>query len=903
LRELRGIDAFGNIVSTTDRAGITTTTDYDATGRVTRLGTPKGDSVAWNDTTIGYDLGPVGAQFGGYASRTITRHGNMQENVYHDALGRSALVHRYVWDTSTRTSTRFAYDWRGATVFASYPMEGELHRDAITKGIYTEFDGLGRPVKTERDSELGRLIGTATYLQGAGIRRTDPKGAATTTRYQVLDTPDHGGIIEVAAPEGVQQSIVRDAFGLPRQIAQYGAYEGSLLSQTRHYIYDEFRRLCRTIDPESQSSVVDYDAGNRPLWSAQGIAVRGMDCGRDQVPAGAKTSMSYDTMNRVTAVTHADGSASSTFGYDAVGRVVQANSGITEWSYAYNALGLPTRETLAVEGLNFGLAYGYDANGSLTNTVYPDGRNVDYAPDGLGRPSKAGPYASTARYHPNGELAYFKYGNGIEYLSEQNARLAPGNLSYAKPGGELLFSQDLTYDVNSLLTNISDLVSGSTNNREFIYDALGRLINAKNLNLWNTESFTYDPLNNIRTISNGLSQKRTYLYDSTNKISSIHNPIEEISKITYDSRGNTIDKGSASFSFNLANSLVEVKGKESYAYDAYGRRVLKTRLGSGGAKTYYVYSHRGSLMVERHHESSAADTDYIYLGNKLVSQIKTYVAELPGAIWFSLPSPTNGAFSVYWGGIAGSRYELDEQYNGGPWTGAYRGTSTGHGFFSPRSGGTYIYRVRACAILCSAWVMSSPMGVTLDVGTTVTVPTGIQKGPYSVQWAPAQGAVTYDVEESRDGAWWTTVATATHATSVERPGTTIGSYVYRVLPRNEYGGRRWSPDSAVVTVDPIDRSPPPAPVVTSPRTETVMVPNYPTSIDIFWNEQPRATHYEVKGSNGYSCSTDRTTCKDINIRSQGTYIYDVRSCNNYGCSAWRQSGWIHIYARGEPLEP
>jgi len=891
--ESRTVDPFGDVVVNTDRAGIITTTEYDAMGRVARIGTPRGDSVAWNDTAIFYDLGPVGAQFGGYASRKITQREGMQENVYYDALGRPALVHLYEWGNSLRHSQRRAYDWHGATIFASYPLEGELHRDAITAGVSTGHDVLGRPIKIARDSELGSLVTDFNYHSGATVLATDPKGAITTTRYQVLDTPDHGGVLDVQAPEGVTQAVVRDAFGLPQSITQSGMHDGVSLAQTRQYIYDDAKRLCRTVDPETQSTVFDYDAGDRLIWSEQGAPIAGEGCGREQVSDPARTRRTYDAMNRLTAVSYPDGSGNTNFRYDPMGRLLQAQSGTTDWSYAYNARGLLTSETLSVEGLAFSLAYGYNANGHLTHTVYPSGRNIDHAPNGIGQATMAGGFASSARYHANGALAYFKYGNGIEYLAEQNARLAPASLSYAKPDGALLFSQDLAYDVNGNLLSSRDLGDGGQRAQEFTYDALNRLASATAPNLWGTETYTYDPFNHIRSIAN-ISGVRAYQYDAASRLISAQGSDGQQHQFGYDGRGNVTQRDSTPLSFDLANRLMEVSGKEAYAYDAFGRRVLKTRLGTGGSKTYYVYNRSGSLLHQRDSDRASSGTDYIALGGTLVAQVATTQADLPGAIWFSSASPTDGPYTVMWGGVSGSvAYELEEQRDASGWAQVYRGSATSAE--RPGDGGAYDYRVRACRETCADWVISSQIGVRPKRVEVVHVPPGEwQTGPYTVSWDAPIGATAYDIDEGKYDfpmTNWTRVASDVTELSIIRPGDAPGTYYYRIVAKNAHGHGPWSAETNRVGVQ-------------SPEQPTVGSITYDTPspssgvYSVIWEVNGVTAEVEEQKDGGPWVPITPTSMWVATgfygiktpAHPPGTYVYRVRGCAIFnGCFGWLTS--------------
>ncbi|GAB2584009.1 RHS repeat protein [Dyella jejuensis] len=909
--ESRNFDAFGNTASFTNRAGVTTTNDYDIMGRITRRGAPKGDGVAWSDTFYRYlyaETPDTGIQ-GPHWRYGVTR-GDSDTITDNDALMRPVLNSSRPGPLGTASfiSQSQAYDWRGNAVFSSYPLRDSPSLGLLTQGVHIDYDPLGRAVASHQDSEQGQLTTTQIYLSGARVQTTDPKGATVTTSYQVMDTPSLGDVLRVDAPEGVTQVITRNAYGMPLSITQSGTYQNGQISATRQYVYDGAMRLCRSIQPEIGSTVFDYDTGSRLAWSAQGLAINGAGCGREQVNDAAKTVRNYDAMNNVLSVAYPAGTLSSRFTYDVLGRLASADTGLSRWTYAYNLLGLPTSETLIVDGLAYNLQYGYNANGDLANITYPDGRIVNQSPDAWGRPTQAGDFANAARYLPNGELEYFKYGNGIEYFTEQNARQLPRNLSYALPNGNLLFSQDFSYDANGNLTRADDLAEGSNSQRQFGYDSLNRLTRATAPSPSDAETYSYDPLNNIRSITADTGLQRGFNYDPFNHLNSAVGSDGQTHQFTYDNRGNAIQRDSTPFTFDFANRLTEVSGRESYIYDAFGRRVLKTRLGVGGNKSYYVYDHNGRLILQRDNDVASTETDFIYLGGMLVAQATTRKHDLPGAISFAPGSPSAGTYNVAWGVSEGATtYELEEQYDDGIWTQVYRGPQSNVSY-TDRQGGTYLYRVRACSSTCGGWVISSPMGVTpaaINGWQGIHVPAGVQHGAYTISWDPTVSATSYDVDEYDDADWrgGHRVASDLTSNSLQLPGSTNGFYRYRVLAKNVYGGRTWSENSQDVQVELIPSGPPEMPPITTPKPPfDYPVSKYPVNINLSWDAVARASRYEISINDSPAAATGATSYTAA-LPGYGTWVIGVRACNEDGCSNFSKWGPISTHLPGQPGGP
>lgn len=139
-------------------------------------------------------------------------------------------------------------------------------------GSSTAYDGLGRPINTFADSELGLMTTSIAYLSGFQKSVTNPRGFATTTSYQTFDGPSESAIATTAAPEGVSVAIGRDVFGKPTSITRSGAYYGSgPASVTRSYVYDINQRLCKTVELETGATIQAYDAANNIAWRASGL--------------------------------------------------------------------------------------------------------------------------------------------------------------------------------------------------------------------------------------------------------------------------------------------------------------------------------------------------------------------------------------------------------------------------------------------------------------------------------------------------------------------------------------------------------------------------------------------------------------------------------------------------------
>ncbi|TPG08491.1 hypothetical protein EAH88_09545, partial [Rhodanobacter glycinis] len=784
---------------------------------------------------------------------------------------------------SVQTSTLGTYDAKGQKVFGSYPSATALTftqtpAAAGIQGIATTYDALGRVTQTQQDSELGTLTSSTAYLSGARQQITDPKGNVTTTSYQVFDSPSYNAPILVQAPAGITQAIARDLYGNPLSISQSGLYGTESDSVTKTLIYDAYHRLCRTTEPESGSMVMAYDGANNLAWGAQGLAITGTGCGQEQVATAAQTAHTYDAMNRVLTILPPSGTQSTQYHYTPLGQPDSVVSGISTWSGTYNFRGMLTGESLQLVGQNaWGLGYAHDAYGSLSLVHYPDGENVSYAPDALGRPTQAGSYATGIGYFPNGQVSQFAYGNGTAYAAEQNARQMLSNFSYG-PGSTAQLSEDLSYDANGNITTVADL-TGGPRAKSFGYDALNRLTSANAASLWGTQAYTYDALNNLRTLQSG-SQTSSYHYDTTNKLASISSGATTLTSYLYDNRGNVTGKNATNLVFDQKNQLTQIVGSDTYAYDASGRRVSKT---AGGITTYYFYSQAGQLMYQWA-PGSALSTSFVYLGSKLVGDNESVSLSAPATIGFDA-NPNNGSYTVSWGAVPGADgYALQESYNSGAWTTVYSNNAPSV-VMAGKSGGSYVYQARACAgAVCTPWTGSATLGVRPAL-PSLTVPGGTINGTYTVSWTAPVGATGYDVQERLNSGAWTTIASNTAATAISRPGTTSGSYTYQVSANNAYGSRGWAGSNAV-TVDTTYGV-----VPTAPASLTVPASSNTGGVTLSWSASNLTTRYVVEqssngGTNWTGIYNSSGTSTALSGLADGSYVFHVQACNAYGCSAW-----------------
>jgi len=460
---------------------------------------------------------------------------------------------------------------------------------------------------------------------------------------------------------------------------------------------------------------------------------------------------------------------------------------------------------------------------------------------------------------------------------QKNARLLLSNFSYGK-GGTLKLSEDYAYDNNGNITSISDLTDG-TRTKSFGYDALNRLTQAQAGNLWGTESYAYDPLNNIASrISAG--QTFTYNYDGANRLTSITQGGSNVVALGYDNRGNVTNRSSATLVFDERNQLLQVQGFDTYDYDAAGRRVSK--IANDGKTTLYFYTQAGQLLYQYEPATQKA-TDYIYLGKKMLArnELILVVPDMPASINASASSAGN--FTVSWSGSANATYYLLEQsFNGSGWSQVYDDSGTAKAF-TVTDAGTYSYRIAACnSAGCSAYQTGATVTVVFPPAAvpSISLPASSSTGSYTVAWNAVPAGSTYTLQERINGGAWATVQDNT-AISAALTGRGDGSYDYQVRACNGGGCTSWSSVAtiAVALIPPTPNKP----------SITVSGQDWKPVFTLHWGAVQWATRYEAEQTTSSDVTTiynGPDTTASILVLDEGTVSYRVRACNANGCSAW-----------------
>jgi YD repeat-containing protein len=884
-KEIVNVNGFGEVSSIVDQAGTTTSYAYDALGRIARIDYPSGDAVAWAPKLYSYVYSADALGMGGnHWVRTVTQ-GNRAERTDFDAMLRPVLEGKSEAGTGALyVSTETDYDWKGQKTFVSYPVDGAQNRGAAIKGVHTDYDPIGRVIKTTQASELtvdypAGLQTFTTYLPGGVRRVADPKGNVVSTAFQGFDAPDSDHPVRVDAFDSlgtllVTQTITRDSYGDAHTITQGGV--------KRSTYYDAQHRVCRTDEPETGSEMTAFDAAGNVTWTAAGQPSDDVDrCDLDVVADAAKINRTYDSMNRLVAETYPAGGLALTFGYDLLGKPAQAvsntgagnanNQGEVIWTFGRNKLGLLTAEMLQVDHMSWSLGYGYDANGIQNSVQYPDGETVAMSPNALGQPTAAGRFLSGATYWPDGQVKGYTMGNGAVYSSQPNDRQLLMNFTYGTATPAV--SEDLHYDAAGNITSIIDQApDGGQRSRSFQYDGMNRLVRS-DANLWGTETYAYDALNNILTMGNGTSTTETYVYDTRNRLASISGAVGHT--FEYDLQGNVSKRDGQLMAFDLANRLLSLTGKSDYMYDAAGRRVKTV---AGAAQAYYAYSSDGMLMWE-FNPASGEGTDYVHLGKTLVASKKNVLAPT-ATTTVTAPASVQAsvAYKVSWTAVnTATSYDLQEQPDGGAWATIETGAPLSF-MVTHTAAATFHYQARGCnATGCGPWSTEVTTVVTPSPSAppspaTVTATPASNQQTIAVTWTASATATYYNVEQRVGAAAWSQpVVVNGTSTSVGSAGD--GAYSFQVQACSALGCSGWTLSNTVN----LQHTP------AAPASINVQNPSAGT-IAVSWPTVGYGQTYALQRSTDNANFTDvyygAAAQTSQTVGASGTYWFRVRACNS-----------------------
>ncbi|HRE87815.1 MAG TPA: putative Ig domain-containing protein [Myxococcota bacterium] len=586
LVETTTYDAAGRPLSltqtSTENGGATTrervtTWDYDSTGRLTRTVDPEGHVTTYTYDAAGQLLTVVDAS--GTTAMTYDAAGRMLTRTHKDG-GIERFAYDYAGRLTSHTDpdgvvTTHTYDELGRLVetreggelVVAYTLTpggrvAAVHTpDGVTEHVY---DGAGRIIETRLpavltpDGETRRP--TYTYEldpSGRELAVVDPNGLRTETYYDDAGRtlrkvhPDEselsyawdtaGRLLSSTDELGFTTTFGYDALG---RLSTIEEPEVDGLRPTTRLVHDDFGELRQRIDALGRTTTFTYDRLGREVSRAR--------------PDGLTQRRDYDERGFLVRRVDFDGTEVS-HSYDAMGRLVARTTGALTETFTFSPAGRLTGFTDTRGPTTFE----YDTRGRLSAQVDPDGVELGYGYDAMGR---------VTLLDVQGELTRYTYD-------------AAGRMTrVVTPEGTF----DYTLDLGGRIDSIA-MPNGVTT--RMIFDARNRpldVIHSRSATELARYSSTFSPRGQRLTASDGTTTE-TYTYDPLGRLASVTRAGDSpyAATLAYDAVGNrtamTVDGVTTSHAYGTNHELLsETTAGETttFSYDLRGNRVSTTRASS-----------------------------------------------------------------------------------------------------------------------------------------------------------------------------------------------------------------------------------------------------------------------------------------------------------------------------------
>ncbi len=602
-------DEFGNATQQTDINGKIATTRFGALGRPYYAADNTGQTAT---TTYRWCNGPssvscpVGAA---YRSQTVSAIAGSQQAAptmwtYHDVLGRPILS--VVQAFSPGAGQDFAatcsyYDKKTRPERSSEPFflttpaasgepdfQGGTYDPCVTAPwTRIEYDVLGRPTRTTLPDNTtasvaySGLTTTATNAKGQVSRETknalgqviqtaQANPAAPGSLGMVLDMSHdaHGNLVTMTRNAGNGAIVTRyeyDALG--RRTKTIDPDRG-----TEQAFYNAAGEVIRTIDGTGMDVRIDYDALGR-MWRRQS----GKSSSATAPPAGRIFADGFETPSLPV-----PGLVIDVWRYDTASN----GKGLLHWeertaegedSYrrtmSYDNRGRPSSHATLLEGSTYSESWLYDALGRTW-------RETDAAGGTVERTWTTRGYAYRLRNASTPSEVY-------QQITAQNAR---GQITDELRGAATMTRS--FHPQRGWLTGITATANTTFQNLAYQHDALGNLEQRRDLRGNQTEDFTYDGLNRLKTASVkvGAAAAVTVL------------------NLTYDRLGNICSKNGQPYTYagrdgcnatgtsaTASPHAVTQIGSQTFIYGANG--ALGYDSGSGAPERWFGYDGLQNLSL------------------------------------------------------------------------------------------------------------------------------------------------------------------------------------------------------------------------------------------------------------------------------------------------------------------
>ncbi|HCI45356.1 MAG TPA: hypothetical protein DE315_07510 [Candidatus Omnitrophica bacterium] len=555
----------------------------------------------------------------GQVTESIDPNGNATQYAYDPITG--YLTDIYQDPASINAHTHFTYDSFGSLDVVTdannhatdydYDALGWLNKVTNPLGFATKhtYDANGNIIKTERQADELTTAWQATEFSYDILNKlktvSDPLNRVTTYNYDnnenlasVVDAElnttsyvyDERDLLFAVTDANTPAGVTTYDYDLNSNLAKITDANGNPTA----YTYDLFDRLDVTRYANLSESNFDYDKNSNLT--------------RHTTPSGKPIEYSYDALNRLTTKTYPLTPAlNTTYAYDLVGRLTDADNTAADTHFTHDALNRVTNATNTLNLAPYTLSYAYDSADNRTQLTYPSGKVIDYV------------------YDTNDRLTGITQ-NTLNFLQYQydplDRRTQRSHLSTSLP------LTSYSYDIANQLASVTNTLSDGTPISQYSYPIYDNVGNRKQLdrtlgtNPTETINYAYNAIYELTNVTG--AQTNSYDYDNVgnrNTADGVIYTANDLNQYTsvggtthlYDTNGNLTNDGNNTYGYDEQNRLSSVVGLQSsvYAYDAFNRRVSKT---VNGTTTYFIYD--DSSVIAEYDGTGGLDAEYV-LGDQV----------------------------------------------------------------------------------------------------------------------------------------------------------------------------------------------------------------------------------------------------------------------------------------------
>ena len=474
--------------------------------------------------------------------------------------------------------THYHYDKHGQLLSIRYP---DLSRHVFV------WNGLGQLIE-ETLPDAGQRRFSYDAL-GRRITAQDEHGAVTRYAWDAV-----GRLIQTTLPTGATRAFSYNAYG------KITAERDELGRVTRYEYVDDLHVVARRINPDGSQLNYRYDNAQLLLTEIEN-------------ESGEKYQLDYTSSGLIRQETGFDGQRTA-YAYDLNGNLLE-------------------KTEFGADGSQLVTQYERDTAGRLLVKTLPDGINVEYVYDSLGRLISV----DDGHDHP----LEFEYDRQDRLITEhqgwgtlrygydtcgqlQRMRLPDGSkLDYHHAKGGALSAIDL----NGAPLTTHQFTLGREQQRQqgqltsqYHYDDQGRLqahaINQQTRPLY-LRHYTYAVNGNLATVADSRHGQRSYYYDPLNRLTRVrHTRNDPPESFAHDPAGNVLMQDRPGVATVKGNRLL-MQGDRHYDYDAFGN-LIRERRGSGQKRvTEYRYDCQHRLVGVTTPDGRSASYRYDAFGRRI----------------------------------------------------------------------------------------------------------------------------------------------------------------------------------------------------------------------------------------------------------------------------------------------